>query len=201
MLSDDFLGRITLQAFRAGIPVYDDAARIEHVDGAILHRLDQQAEPALAIVQRPLRFALLGQVAGDLGEAEAAAAGIANRLDHGRGPEPAAVLADTPTLLLGSSVASGADQDLAWHIGRVVLRGKEQREMAAEYLRGPVALDPFGAGVPGADHAVAIQKIDRVVGNRIDQKLEPRAVRQVLHGTGEFEFHFAHITPWGIALS
>src|SRR6202007_3020553 len=112
MLSDDFLGGITLQPFRARIPVYDDAARIEHVDGAILHRLDQQAEPVLAIVQRLLCFALLGHVAGDLGEAEGAAAGIAHRLDHGRGPEPAAVFADTPTLLLGASFASGADQDL-----------------------------------------------------------------------------------------
>jgi hypothetical protein len=71
--------------------------------------------------------------------------------------------------------------------------------MPAEYLRSPVALDPLGAGVPGADHAVAIQQIDRVVGDRIDQKLEPGAIRQVLYGTGKFEFHFVHITPWGTA--
>ena len=151
--------------------------------------------------KRPLRFALLGHVAGDLGEADGAASGIAHRLDHGQGPEPAAVLAHTPTLLLGSSVASGADQNLARHIGRVVFGGKKQRKMPADDLGSAVALDPLGARVPGADHAIAIQKTDCVVGDRIDQKLEPGAVRQVLYGTGKLEFHFVHITPWGTALS
>jgi hypothetical protein len=59
----------------------------------------------------------------------------------------------------------------------------------------------LGPRVPGADHAVAIQQIDRAVGDRIDQELEPVGGRQVLYGTGKLEFHFVHITPSGIALS
>jgi hypothetical protein len=67
--------------------------------------------------------------------------------------------------------------------------------MLADDLGSAVALDPLGAGVPGADHAIAIQEIDRVVGDRIDQELEPIGGRQVLYGTGKLEFHFVHITP------
>jgi hypothetical protein len=83
VLSDDFRRRITLQAFRAGVPIHDDATRIEHVDGGILHRLDQQVKPALALVKRLLRLAPLGHVAGDFGKADSTAAGIAYRLDNG----------------------------------------------------------------------------------------------------------------------
>src|SRR5262249_37641180 len=76
MLSDDFVRGVALQPPGAGIPVLNDPARIEHVDRALLHRLAQEAEPALALVERLLRFALLGHVAGDLGEADRPATGI-----------------------------------------------------------------------------------------------------------------------------
>jgi hypothetical protein len=142
-----------------------------------------------------LRFALLGHVAGDLGKADVAAAGIAHRLDHRRRPEPAAVLADTPALLFGPPAAAGARQNLAPHIGRFVFGRKEQREMLADDLGSAVALDPLGPGVPGADHAIAIQETDRAVGDRTDQELEPIGGRQFLYGTGKLEFHFVHIAP------
>src|SRR5262249_34289554 len=195
VLSDDFRRGISLQPFRTGIPVYDDTARIEHVDRAILHRLDQQAEPALALVQRLLGFALLGHVTGDLGKANGAAAGIAYWLDNGGGPEPAAVLADAPALLLGPAVASSERQHPPRHVGSFVFGSKEQRKMLAEDLGGAVTLDPLRASVPGADHAVAIQQIDRIVRDRIDQELESVRGRQLLYGAGKLEFHFIHIRP------
>src|SRR5438105_9298927 len=102
MLADDFRRRISLQPLRSRIPVHDNAARIEHVDGAILHGFDQEAESALAFVERTLRLLSLGNVAGDLGEADSATSRITDRL-HDRGcPEPAAILAEAPALLLGA---------------------------------------------------------------------------------------------------
>src|SRR5262249_7050128 len=107
-------------------------------------------------VKRLLRFAPLAHVAGNFGKADGTAAGIAHRLDHGRSPEPAAILADRPTLLLGPAATSGARQKLTRHVGRFVFGGKEQRKMLADDLGSTVALDPLGPGVPGADHALAI---------------------------------------------
>jgi hypothetical protein len=91
--------------------------------------------------------------------------------------------------------AARARQNFIRHAGGFVFGGKEQGKMLAYDLGSAVALDPLGAGVPGADHAVAIQQIDRVIGDGIDQELEPGGGRQVLYGTGKLEFHFVHIAP------
>ena len=45
------------------------AVRVEHEDRVVADALDQQAEPLLALAQRFLVLAPLGQVARDLGEA------------------------------------------------------------------------------------------------------------------------------------
>jgi hypothetical protein len=65
--------------------------------------------------------------------------------------------------------------------------------MLADDLGGAVTLDPLGPGVPGADHAVAIQQIDRAVGDRTNQELEPIGGRQVLYGTGNLSSILFHI--------
>jgi hypothetical protein len=62
-------------------------------------------------------------------------------------------------------------------------------------------LIPLGAGIPGADHAVAIQQVDGVVGHPVDQQLKPIGRRQILYGTGEFEFHIVHIRQPQMTLS
>ena len=43
MLADDFFGRITLETLGAGVPAGDDAAGVQHVDGIVGDRLDQDA--------------------------------------------------------------------------------------------------------------------------------------------------------------
>ena len=47
MLPDDFMGRIALEALGARIPARHHAGGIEHVDGVIVDRLDQQAITAI----------------------------------------------------------------------------------------------------------------------------------------------------------
>src|SRR6185437_5580631 len=42
---------VTLDAFRAGIPVYDVAREIEHVDGVVGNAFDQQAKPPFRLGQ------------------------------------------------------------------------------------------------------------------------------------------------------
>src|SRR5438132_12462866 len=116
MLADDLRRRITLQPLRAGIPVHDDAAWIEHVEGAVLHGFDQEAELALAFVERVLRLSSLGNVAGDLGEADGATSRISDRLDDRGRPEPAAILADAPSLLLGAPSTACAGEHFARHV-------------------------------------------------------------------------------------
>ena len=69
MLTDDLLGGIALQTLRAGIPIGDDAAWIDHIDRVVGHTLYQNAEAALAYQQRILRRFTLRDVAGDLREA------------------------------------------------------------------------------------------------------------------------------------
>src|SRR6185312_4798178 len=70
MLADDIVGRIALDAFRAGVPVGHPAIRVEHVNRIVGDALDEDPEAALGLEQRLLRRASLGHVAGDLGEAD-----------------------------------------------------------------------------------------------------------------------------------
>src|SRR5262249_7230302 len=75
MPADDFGRLIALDAPGAGIPTGDDAFRAQHVDRIVGDALDQQAELLLAAPQRLLSSAALGEVAGDLGEADQPAVG------------------------------------------------------------------------------------------------------------------------------
>src|SRR5262249_47059530 len=130
MLPDDFRCGIALQPLGAGIPVHDDPARIEHVDGAILDRLDQQPKFALAFIERLLRRAALGHIATDVCETDGAAAPIADRLDDGGRPEPAAILAYEPTLFLGAPDEARVRKK-AGRVGCLVFAGEKRPEMLA----------------------------------------------------------------------
>ena len=66
MLSDDLFARIALDALRAGIPIDDRSAGIEHENGVVGYALDQNPKPAFAVLQfgrtrgelrRPLGYA------------------------------------------------------------------------------------------------------------------------------------------------
>ena len=72
VLADDLVGAVALDALGAGVPGRDVAVGVEHEDRVVLDALDQQAEALLALPQRLLVLAPLGQVAGDFREADAA---------------------------------------------------------------------------------------------------------------------------------
>jgi hypothetical protein len=52
------------------------------------------------------------------------------------------------------------------------LRRIEELERAADDLGGGVALQPFGAAVPGEDRAIRREHEDRIVDDALDQQAE-----------------------------
>src|ERR1700692_4639948 len=97
MLPDDFLGRVTLDALPAGVPVGDDAVRIEHVKRVIGDAAYQQAKMSFAVLQSLGGHAAFGDVAGNLGEADKFA-GLVDGIDDDRGEKFRAILALAPAL-------------------------------------------------------------------------------------------------------
>src|ERR1700761_5041306 len=97
MLADDFFLGVALDALCAGIPAYDYAVRVQHVNRVIADAADQQAELTLAFHDRIEGGAPFADVARDLGKALQGPFFIANRVDHHRRPKAAAILAYAPT--------------------------------------------------------------------------------------------------------
>src|SRR5205085_2908875 len=58
-----------------------------------------------------------------------------------------------------------------WFPGNLVVFGIEDREMLPDDLRGGIALEPFGALVPGRDVPRRVEREDGVVGDAFDQEL------------------------------
>src|SRR4029450_12692502 len=106
MLADDLLSGIAFHPPGTSIPVDNDAARVEHVNGIILYGLDQQPKPPFAFVKRLLRLPSFGNVAGDFGKADSTAVRHAHRPYHNRCPEAAAVPANAPSLVFGAASSS-----------------------------------------------------------------------------------------------
>src|SRR5262249_51741298 len=172
MLADDFFGRIALDALRASVPTDDDAVRIQHEQRVVDHALDEHPELALALAQRLLRRAPLGNVAGDFGEALERACFVADCVDHHRSPEAAAVLAHAPPLGIVASLAGGGREHDRWQPGGAIFLGVEAREMLAEDFLRRVALEPLGAGVPVGHYAAWIEHADGVVHHAFHQHAE-----------------------------
>ena len=176
MLADDLVRPIALHPLGAGVPVGDDAGRIEHVDGVVDDAFDEQPEAALALAQRLLGRHPFGDVAGDLGKADQAALAVADRLDDGVRPEAAAVLADPPPFGLEMPFRLRLPEGVRRPAGGLVLGHEELREMLADDLARPIALELLRAGVPADDEAGRIEHVDRIVGDGVDQQLQPQAV-------------------------
>ena len=83
---------------------------VRHAAGELAERIHLLGfgELLLQPLERHLRLAALGDVAGDLGKADQLAVIVADRIDDHAGPEERAVLADAPALLL---VAAGFPGD------------------------------------------------------------------------------------------
>src|SRR5262249_10883737 len=152
MVADDLFGRVALDAMRAGVPADDDAVGVQHVEGVVGHPRHQQAELALALAQRVLRGAALGDVAGNLGEALELAGRSADCAPPHRSREAAAVLAHAPAFGLVAPLAGGGLEDAARQARRALLPGIEPGEMLAHDLVRRVALEPPRPGVPAAHH-------------------------------------------------
>ncbi len=116
--------------------------------------------------------ALLGDVAGHLGEAEQPAGLVVDRIDQDVGPEPLAVLAHALGFAGKLALAERRGQGPGRGAGFAVLGRVEQREMPADDLAGGVALDRFGPGVPVRDRALRVEHVDRVVVDALDQQPE-----------------------------
>ena len=169
MLADDLVVRIALEPLRATVPARHLSLRIEHVDGVIVHTLDEQAEMLLALPERGLGGVPLGEVARDLGIAEEGAVLIADRVDEDMGPHQASVLADAPSLLLESPLGRGDLQRAAGKIGGPVVVGVEPREMLADDLRVGIAFEALGAAIPARHPTLDVEHVDGVVDDALNQ--------------------------------
>src|SRR5690242_14213556 len=96
MLADDFVGSVAFDPFRPGIPAYDDAVGVEHVERVIGNARDEQTELTFAVADGLLRGAAFGNVARYLCKAFKFPRLVVDRVNDDHRPEPAAVLAHTP---------------------------------------------------------------------------------------------------------
>src|SRR5437870_4336190 len=100
MAAEDLARLIALDAARAGIPARDEALRVQHVDGVVLHAIDEQAKALLGVAQLFFLSAPHAQVARDLREGEQLSLVVAQRGDDDVRPEARAVLPYPPALVL-----------------------------------------------------------------------------------------------------
>ncbi len=123
-----------------------------------------------------LGLVLVGDVAGDLGEADQFALLVADGVDHHVGPETLAVAPHAPTLALETPVHRRLLQVAGRDAGGAVLFGVEAREVLTQDVVGLVALEALGPGVPARHVAGGVQHIDGVVVDRVDQHAVARVV-------------------------
>src|SRR5690606_39635637 len=125
-----------------------------------------------ALVLERLHPALVGTVAADLGVTHVPALLVAPRGQRHRRPEPAAVLAHAPALVLQAPFRQ-RDPELLFrpalgdHLRRI-----EHGEVLADDLVGAVALDLLGAMVPAHHPALGVEHEDRVVAHAFHQQAE-----------------------------
>src|SRR4051812_44308703 len=100
MLADDVLGLVALDALGPCVPGGDMPLRVEQEDGVIADSFNQQPKALLALAQGFLGLLSPGQVTGDFRKATKPALLVPQGRDDNVGPEPRAVLADTPALIL-----------------------------------------------------------------------------------------------------
>src|SRR5690606_3410786 len=110
------------------------------------------------LVERALRFAPLGDVAGDLRETDQRTVVVVDGVDDDAGPESPAVLANPPAFGLEHAVAFGNFQRPGRQAGGAVLLGIEPGEMLSDDLVGRVALESLCAGIPARDDPVGIEQ-------------------------------------------
>ena len=167
MLANDFVRPVSFDAFGARIPADHLAARVEHVDRVIGHTSNEDAKLFLALTQSLLSRPPLRQVAGDLGEADEFHA-APDRINHDVGPEPGAVLAESPALSLKPPRFSSGCKCTLRKPCLPVLRRIELREMHAEDFFGGIPLEALRSGVPAVHVPCWVEHVDCVVCNGLN---------------------------------
>ncbi len=162
--------------------------RVEHVDRIVGDALDEHAEALFAAAQLFLRGPPLGEVARDFREGDQIARRVEDRIDDHIGPEVRAVLAHAPPLRLEAAFAPRGLQGDAGNVLLEILRRVEAREMLADNLVGLIALEAPGARIPAGDMPLGIEHVDGIVGDALDQHLEPAARARRM-------FSFGHSPP------
>ena len=125
----------------------------------------------LHLLEFHLRFAPLGVVACDLGEAHQRAV-LVDRVDHHACPEERAVLAHAPAFRRIASMLRRRREGARRHTRCPLGVGIKAREMLADDLARRIALDALGAVVPSGDDAVRVEHIERIVCHAADQQAE-----------------------------
>ena len=146
---------------------HPDSERNQLADGAVARfrfgegpqSLDQASflgtqlpHQVLALLFRAFPF---GHVAHDLGEASNFATLAAQGSHHARGPEPAAVLADVPVVILASARLQGPLHFLLEHAVRNILRGEELLRGAADDLLFWITQQPLRPALQVCTRAAA----------------------------------------------
>src|SRR3569833_1524122 len=127
----------------------------------------------------------VGEVAGDLREADVLAARIAQRRDERARPELRAVLAVAPADALDPALGKRALEQADRLARRAILLRADAGAAHADDLLARVALQPLGTRVPRLDRAVRREQVDRVVLDRIDEEAKRFSWR--LHGVGSVQ--------------
>src|SRR4029450_9952915 len=105
----------------------------------------------LHLFKLELGLAPLGDVAGNLGEADQLAV-LIDGINDDTGPEEGAVLAYPPAFLLVAALVARNLQRTLWLAVGTVALGVEAGEMLAEDFLGAGALDALAPDIPARDH-------------------------------------------------
>ena len=116
-----------------------------------------------------LRGQPLADVARDLGEADEGACVVIDRIDDDGGPELGAVFAHPQSFGFETTDGCGLVQRLLRNAGPAILLGVEAAEMLPNDLIAAIALDPFGAGIPGRYVSAGVELENGVVHHRLDE--------------------------------
>ena len=160
----DDLGRgVAEQPLGGGVPRHDRPVQIL-ADDRVVARLDDGGEmPGV-----PLEPAALGDVAGDLRDADNPAVRRHDRRDRQGDVDAAAVLADADGIVVVDALAGAepAQQDLLFF--GVQLGRNDDADRLPDHLSRGVAEHPLGRPIPGGDRRREVFADDGVVGRRDD---------------------------------
>src|SRR5262249_29161666 len=113
-----------------------------------------------------------GQVAGYLGKSGEVALLVAQRRDHDVRPKTRAVFANAPALLFATTLAAHRFVNALGRARVAVFGCVKEREVMSDDLVCLVAFDSLGASIPSSHLAGWVETKNRIIGNRVDQRVE-----------------------------